>query len=103
MGGQELVKIRDELLPVIRLHKLYNVVPDHEDLDKGILINILSGSKKVCLFADELIRHHQTVIKGLPEYIGLSAGISGCNILDDGTVGLIIDVSGLINIMEKRE
>ena len=103
MGGQELVKIRDELIPVIRLHKLYGIVPDHKELDKGILINILSGSKKVCLFADELIRHHQTVIKGLPEYIGLSDGISGCNILDDGSVGLIIDVSGLINIMEKKE
>jgi chemotaxis protein histidine kinase CheA len=44
---------------------------------------------------DEIIGQQQTVIKGLPEYIGESNGFSGCTILGDGTVSLIVDVGAV--------
>ncbi|QTA81688.1 Histidine kinase, Hpt-family and CheW domain-containing [Desulfonema limicola] len=102
MGGQEMVKVRDRLIPVIRLHKLYDIESDWEALDQGILINAASGSKNICFFADEIIGHHQTVIKSMPEYIGSIFGISGCTIMDNGNIGLILDVADIIDMLETH-
>ncbi len=101
MDGQEIVRVRQDLIPVVRLHKLYNVEPEREALEEGILVNVASGGKQVCLFADEILGHHQTVIKGLPDYVGASRGISGCTILGDGEVSLILDVGHLIHMAEQ--
>ncbi len=101
MEGQEIVRIREELIPVIRLHRFYKIVPDQTELDKGILITVMSGDRTICLFADQIIGHHQTVIKGLPGYVASARGISGCTILDNGEVSLILDVGNIIDIVES--
>ena len=89
--GQEFVKIRESLLPVFRLHKLHNIQPEHHDLDQGILmvLDLLQGP--ICLFVDEILHQVQTVIKHLSGYMGDVKGISGCNILGNGEVALILD------------
>jgi two-component system chemotaxis sensor kinase CheA len=101
MDGLEVCKLRDDVLPVIRLHELFNIVPDSYDLEKGIMIIIESREKQVALFADEIIGQQQAVIKGLSDYIGKVAGITGCMILGDGGIGLIIDIESLIELSEK--
>lgn len=102
--GQELVRVREHLLPVIRLHDLHNITPDNRNLDKGILIVLESGSgQNICLFVDELMGQQQTVIKGLSDYIGSIGdvqGVSGCTILGNGEVSLILDVRGLEETLE---
>ncbi len=103
MSGQEMIRVRDHLLSVIRLHRIYGIVPEREKLDQGILISVVSGQKRVCLFADEIIGHHQTVVKRMPEYIGTACGISGCTILENGGVGFILDVGELIDMTEVQE
>lgn len=102
MDGQEIVRVRDDLIPVVRLHKLYNIVPERTELDRGILINVASGGQSVCLFADEIIGHHQTVIKGMPNYVSAAKGISGCTIMTDGEVSLILDIGRIIDISENE-
>ncbi len=105
--GQELVRVREHLLPVIRLHELHNIEPDSRDLDKGILIVLESRvGQNLCLFVDELMGQQQTVIKGLSNYInklGDAGGVSGCTILGDGAVCLILDVSALEEIFTNNE
>ncbi|MEZ4525991.1 MAG: chemotaxis protein CheA [Desulfobacterales bacterium] len=98
VDGQEIIKIREELIPVIRLHEIYKMVPDHSELEKGILIHVASGRENICLFADEIIGHHQTVIKRMPNYVASARGISGCTILSSGEVSLILDVGDLIEM-----
>lgn len=100
--GQEVVRIRDDLISVVRLHDLYNIVPEHTELDKGILVNVMSGSKGICLFADEIMGHAQTVIKGMPKYVASARGVSGCTILSNGDVSLILDVGNVIDIAENK-
>lgn len=105
--GQEMVKVRENLLPVIRLHKMHKVIPDNEALDKGILI-VLEGrtSQNICLFVDELMGQQQTVIKGLSEYInktGDVGGVSGCTILGNGEVCLILDVRSIEENISRGE
>ncbi|SKA89762.1 Signal transducing histidine kinase, homodimeric domain [Paucidesulfovibrio gracilis DSM 16080] len=102
MDGQEVVKVRDDMIPVVRLHELYKTEPDVHDLEKGILVIVDSGNKNVCIFCDEILGQHQTVIKGLPSYLGNARGLSGCTILGNGEVSLILDVGSLIDMAEGR-
>ncbi len=94
--GQEVARVRREMLPVVRLHQLYSKKPDHEKLEEGILVIVESGAQTVCLFVDELLGQQQTVIKGLSSYLGQARGVSGCTILGDGEVSLILDVGSLL-------
>lgn len=95
-GGLEIVSIRGELLPVIRLHHLYQVKTECLDLEEGILIVVENDEKKCCLFVDEVIGQQQIVIKGLSSYLGRVQGISGCAILGDGDISMILDINDLI-------
>jgi two-component system chemotaxis sensor kinase CheA len=101
MDGLEMIKVRDEILPVFRIHELYNIKPRFTDLERGIILIVESRSKKFCLFADELIGQQQAVIKGLSEYIGKVPGIIGCMILGDGGIGLILDIEGTLTLAEN--
>jgi two-component system chemotaxis sensor kinase CheA len=101
MDGQEVIKVRDKLHGVARLHAIYNVQPSNTELPHGIIVMVENSNKCFGLFVDELIGQHQVVIKGLSEYIGKLKGISGCTILGDGTVCLILDIAGLAEIVES--
>ncbi len=95
-GGQKMVKVREDLIPVARLSDVYNLGNGNGKLDEGILITLENQGKSICLFVDEIVGQMETVIKGLPGFMGNIQGISGCTILGDGEVSLILDVRGLI-------
>jgi two-component system chemotaxis sensor kinase CheA len=99
MDGQEIINVRDSLFPVIRLHEFYNVEPQNLDLPDGIIMIVENSGRRFCLFVDELIGQQQIVIKGLSRYVGNLKAISGCTILGDGTVCLIVDVGGLADLV----
>jgi len=99
--GKEVVRVRDELFPVVRLHELHGVQPDTQELDKGIIVMLENQGEHLCLFLDEVVGQMQTVIKGLPNYMGDVQGLSGCSIMGDGEVCLILDVGTLIKKAKK--
>jgi len=101
MDGLEVVKVRQEILPIMRLHDLFSLESDSEKLQEGILIIIEARERKVCLFADEIVGQQQAVIKGLSDYIGKVPGVTGCMILGDGSIGLILDIESLIDMAQK--
>lgn len=90
--GKEILRLREEMVPIIRLYDIFGQESDSERLKDGILIVAEDGSRSFAIYVDEIIGQQQTVIKGLPDYIGKADGFSGCTILGDGTVSLIIDV-----------
>ena len=99
--GSEMIMIRGECYPVFRLYRIFDIDPDFENLDDGILIMISTDTSTFCLFVDELIGEQQAVIKPLPEYIqkhniGMH-GIGGCAVLGDGSISLIIDINSLVD------
>ncbi|WP_045219448.1 chemotaxis protein CheA [Desulfonatronum thioautotrophicum] len=100
--GQESVRIRDDFYPVLRLHQRFNKTPDHTQLHKGILILVECDRRTIALFVDEILGRQETVIKGLSSFLGQSPGVSGCTILGDGQVSLILDVAGLVAEREER-
>lgn len=101
--GQELARVRENFFPVIRLHEVLKKEPESRTLPDGILILIEYQDKGVCLFVDEIVGQQQTVIKGLSDYIGNVRWVSGCTILGDGEVCLILDVGHLVDMFEEKE
>lgn len=99
--GLEVVSIRGELLPIVRLHEVYRSQPRYHRLADGILIVVESEEQKCCLFVDELVGQQQIVIKALPPSLGQIRGVSGLAILGDGEVSTILDVAQLMQSVEE--
>ena len=57
------------------------------------------GDLSFCLFIDELIGEQQVVVKPIPSYLNQfnikASGISGCTILGDGNISIILDVANI--------
>jgi len=100
IDGQEIVKIRDRLVPVLRLMEVHRLQGEYKELDEGILVVAENGEDLVGFFVDELIGQHQLVIKPLPEYVGDVEGVSGCAILGNGEICMILDTATLIKMAE---
>lgn len=95
--NNEVVMIRGECYPIVRLSELFNIKAAVKNIDAGIMLIVENESTRVCLFADELIGEQQVVVKALPSYIKKVRGISGCTLLGDGSISLILDIANLIN------
>ena len=96
--GNEMIEVRGACYPIIRLNHLYQIPNGKEVFEEGILIMIESDHTQYGLFVDELICEQQVVVKPLPEYIknfNTVTGITGCTILGDGSISLILDLDNL--------
>ena len=93
----EVLMLRNEFIPVVRLHTIFNVKPDHEMLTDGLLIVVRSASQKIALFVDEFMNQQQFVIKPLDRNFRNARGIGGATVRGDGTIGLIIDTMNIMN------
>ena len=92
----EMVKIRDNFYPIIRAKELFCMEQGCDNIEDGILMWVEAGERSYCLFVDELIGEHQIVVKPLPNYVNSfgvkNFGITGCSILGDGSISIILDV-----------
>ncbi len=96
-GRGEMCMMRGSLLPLFRLHRLFEVQPKHENPTDALVVIVQDNHRRCCLLVDEIIGQQQVVIKSLGEVIGRIKGVSGGAILGDGSISLILDVPGLIN------
>lgn len=99
--NHEMIMIRGNVYPIIRLHRLFGIEPKVDRLHEGILIMVEGENRTACLFADELLGEQQVVVKPLPQYLikchTKDSGIEGCTILGDGSISLILNAKGLID------
>jgi len=97
-GGLDVLRLRDEYIPILRLYELFNHHDAQKKLDNGLLVVVESDNEKVGLLVDDLLAQQQFVIKSLEANYKKVDGISGATILGDGSVSLIVDISGLIQL-----
>lgn len=95
-GRGEMVLLRGELLPIYRLHRLFDVQNAVEDPTQGLLMIISDGRRRCALLGDELLGQQQVVAKTLGRGINKVQGVSGGAILADGRVGLILDTAEIV-------
>jgi two-component system chemotaxis sensor kinase CheA len=95
-GQTELFKHRHEYLPIIRLHRMFDIEPDSLDVDHGLLIVAEADGRHVAILVDELLAQQQVVIKSLDANFKQVPGLAGATIHGEGAVALILDVPSLV-------
>ena len=94
--GAQLVKVREEYMPVIELERVFQVPRFEFNAGSPIMVVVESDGSRVALMVDELLGQQQVVIKNLESNYRKVPNVSGATILGDGKVALILDTSGLV-------
>jgi two-component system chemotaxis sensor kinase CheA len=94
--GAQVVKVRDEYMPVVELERVFQVPRFEFNGTSPIMVVVEAEGQRVALMVDELLGQQQVVIKNLESNYRKVPNISGATILGDGKVALILDTSGLV-------
>lgn len=94
----EVVVVRGEIVPLLRVYRLLNVAARVTEPSEGIVVIVENQGKKCALLVDELLGQSQVVIKNLETNFHKVAGIAGATILGDGRVAMILDIFGLMRL-----
>ena len=94
--GAQVVKVRDEYMPVIELERVFQVPRFEHSGASPIMVVVEADGQRVALMVDELLGQQQVVIKNLESNYRRVPNVSGATILGDGKVALILDTSSLV-------
>jgi two-component system, chemotaxis family, sensor kinase CheA len=94
--GSQLVKVRDEFMPVIELEKVFQVPRYNAEKSSDIMVVVEADGSRVVLLVDELLGQQQVVVKNLESNYKKVPNVSGATILGDGKVALILDTGALV-------
>jgi two-component system chemotaxis sensor kinase CheA len=100
-GKGEMVLLRDNLIPLVRLDRIFGVQADAEEPWDGLAVTVENNGEKRCLLLDEVLGKEEVVIKNLGMWMKDTRGVAGAAIMGDGRVGLILDIPGIIEIADQ--
>ncbi len=99
--GRSFLSLRDTLVPFLRLRELFGSRSIPDPYQKMVVVS--TGDERVGLIVDQIIGHHQTVIKSMSKLHDDVTTFSGATILGDGSVALILDVINLVSLGQQQE
>ncbi|WP_062794222.1 chemotaxis protein CheA [Cupriavidus metallidurans] len=102
-NGERVMNVRGEYLPLLELHKVFNVANAVQEPTQGIAVILAAEGKRFALLVDQLIGQHQVVLKNLETNYRKVPCISAATILGDGSVALIVDVGALQRTGVRRQ
>lgn len=94
--------VQGKCCPVIRLYDMYKIDGAITEPSEGIVLLLEAGEKTFGVLADKLLGVQEIVVKPVPQYISKlmnTTGISGCTLLGDGSISLILDPQMLHNMI----
>lgn len=97
LEGHEIINLRGEVLPIYRLNRIIGLA-DREDLEELPVVIVNYKSRKLGFIVDDLIGKHETVIKSLAKNFKNVPGLTGATIMGDGTIILVLDIPGLVEL-----
>lgn len=97
-GDMALYRLRDENVPILPIYQLFGLTTQFTSIDNALLVVVEADGQKVGLMVDYLLAQQQVVIKSLKENYQQVLGISGATILGDGSVAMILDIPGMIQM-----
>lgn len=98
IGGQEVLKLRESVLPLLRLQRVFGVSERSEKTDQSYIVVIGVAEKRMGLIVTRLLGQQEVAIKSLGKFLAKAPGIAGSTIMGDGRVALIIDPAGLMEM-----
>ncbi|MDR2702403.1 MAG: chemotaxis protein CheA [Spirochaetaceae bacterium] len=102
IDNYEVFNIRSDVISLLRLNRLFGIKTE-EKTDYCFIVIVGTAEKKMGFMVDSLIGEEDVVIKPLRDQFTNSPGIAGASILGDGSVSLIIDVSQLLELGQRKE
>ena len=99
----EMVMFQNQLIPIFRLYRLFDIPNTIQDPTEGLLVIVGDGDRRCALLVDQLMGQQQVVTKSLGEEMTNIKGISGGAILGDGRVGLILDTTELSTLARETD
>jgi len=97
-GDMTLYRLRDENVPILPVYQLFGLTTKFTEIDDALLVVVEADGQKVGLMVDHLLAQQQVVIKSLKDNYQQVIGISGATILGDGSVAMILDIPGMIQM-----
>ena len=97
LEGHEIINLRGEVLPIYRLNRIIGL-SQRPDVEEFPVVIVNFNTRKLGFIVDELIGKQETVIKTLEKNFRNIVGLTGASIMGDGTIILVLDISGLIEI-----
>ncbi|WP_110716243.1 chemotaxis protein CheA [Salinicola acroporae] len=101
-GDDQLLKVRDEYLPIIALHHTLDVTGAKTELTEAIAVIVQGEGRRYALLVDDLVGQQQVVVKNLETNYRRVPGISAATILGDGSVALILDIADLHRLDRRK-
>ena len=92
-SGQEYLRLRDRLSPLVRLGPALGFGPSGDE--QVIVMTETDRGDAIGLAVDEIVNQQQVVVKSLEASYGHVPGASAATILGDGLVALIVDVDAI--------
>lgn len=96
LNNREVIKIRDNVYPIIRLNQTLNCATKSESLENKNVVLVAVGYDKIGLVVDNLLGQEEIVIKSMGPFMGNIKGLAGATITGDGKVIMILDIDTLI-------
>ena len=93
--GMGILNLRGAALPYVRLREAFHMQGENPARENVVVVKV--GDMNAGIAVDRVLGGRQAVIKPLGKALQKITGIAGSTILDDGRVGLIIDVPGLLS------
>jgi two-component system chemotaxis sensor kinase CheA len=94
-GKGELLRYREDYLPILRLHRAFGLDTPTDELEQGVVVVLDVDGKRLAVFVDSIYGQQQVAIKSLESNFERVQGIMGATILGDGSIALILDPPGL--------
>jgi two-component system chemotaxis sensor kinase CheA len=102
LGRGELVCIRDQALPLLRLHRAFAIPDAERNPCQAALCVVEAEHRSLALLVDELVAQVRVVVKPLEKNFRRVSGVMGATILGDGRVALILDVPALLRMASRN-
>lgn len=97
----ELLNVRGEMLPLLRLSRLFNVADAQIDATQALAVVVEGMGKKFAFLVDDVVTQQQVVIKPLSAGLENTEYYSGAAILSDGKVGLILNIDRISSLIKR--
>ena len=100
--NREILMLRKEFIPIIRLYESFKIKPLYTDLEDGMLIIVKTSNSKFALYVDDFLSQEQIVVKSLEKNYKKINGIGAATIRGDGSIGLILDIISIADMQSVR-
>lgn len=99
--GKNVLRLRDEVLSLVRLSDVFGVKQVFESNDLVYVVVIGVAESKLGIIVDIMVGQEEVVVKSMGDYLQNIRGIAGATVRGDGRIMLIVDVAAMMDLAKN--